>query len=419
MEGPYVMVAKVEQRGNAAILKKFGRKIGGKAHVTGHVLQKKDAATGETGDVPAKDAQQGSEYLAVVGIGTPAQNMTLDFDTGSSDLWVFSTDMSASELQSAKSAGHTIFDPSKSSTWKNMSGSTWQIEYGDGSSASGVVGTDDVNLGGLIIKNQAVELAQQISSEFAQDKGDGLLGLAFPKLNTVQPTPVDTPVENMIKQGDIPKNAELFTAHLALPTGNSFYTFGYIDQTALGGATPTYTPVDTTDGFWMFDSTSASVNGQTISRTGNKAIADTGTTLCLVGDNLLEKVYGAIQGAQKSTTQQGWVFPTSSAIPQIQLAVGSTLFTLNPEDMKFQDLGDGTYYGGMQSRGDQDFDIFGDVFLRSIYAIFDQGNKRFGAVQRQPNTTAASGSSGTAPAAPSGSSSLYPLRPNDFKPYSH
>lgn len=65
--------------------------------------------------------------------------------------------MSASELQSAKSAGHTIFDPSKSSTWKNMSGSTWQIEYGDGSSASGVVGTDDVNLGGLIIKNQVRE----------------------------------------------------------------------------------------------------------------------------------------------------------------------------------------------------------------------------------------------------------------------
>lgn len=38
-----------------------------------------------------------------------------------------------------------------------MSGSTWQIEYGDGSSASGVVGTDDVNLGGLIIKNQVRE----------------------------------------------------------------------------------------------------------------------------------------------------------------------------------------------------------------------------------------------------------------------
>lgn len=35
-----------------------------------------------------------------------------------------------------------------------MSGSTWKIEYGDGSSASGVVGTDDVNVGGLVIKNQ-------------------------------------------------------------------------------------------------------------------------------------------------------------------------------------------------------------------------------------------------------------------------
>jgi hypothetical protein len=53
------------------------------------------------------------------------------------------------------------------------------------------------------------------------------------------------------------------------------------------------------------------------------------------------------------------------------------------EDLAFQDLGDGTVYGGIQSRGSQqDFDILGDVFLRGIYAIFDQGNNRFGAVQR-------------------------------------
>ena len=51
--------------------------------------------------------------------------------------------------------------------------------------------------------------------------------------------------------------------------------------------------------------------------------------------------------------------------------------------LAFQDLGDGTVYGGIQSRGSQqDFDILGDVFLRGIYAIFDQGKTRFGATQR-------------------------------------
>jgi hypothetical protein len=123
---------------------------------------------------------------------------------------VWSTDLPQS-VQS-QGSGHSIFDSSKSSTFKPMSGSTWKISYGDGSSASGTVGTDNVTIGGLTIKNQAVELANQMSTEFQQGTGDGLLGLAWPAINTVTPKPVATPVENMITEDDIPKTAELFTA---------------------------------------------------------------------------------------------------------------------------------------------------------------------------------------------------------------
>lgn len=203
----------------------------------------------------------------------------------------------------------------------------------------------------------------------------------------------------MIAQQDIPKDTELFTAYLgstppgdststggsSAATEDSFYTFGYIDKTATNGQDPIYTPVDKSQGFWMFDSTSAKIGDQTITRTGNTAIADTGTTLALVGDDLCEAVYKAIPGAKMNTQQQGWVFPTNtdlSTLPAIQVAVGDSLFTINPEELPFQDLGDGTYYGGIQSRGEQGFDILGDVFLRCVYAIFDQGNTRFGATQR-------------------------------------
>ena len=54
----------------------------------------------------------------------------------------------------------------------------------------------------------------------------------------------------MITQDDIKPDAELFTAYLGDTTESSFYTFGYIDQTATGGATPSYAKVDNSQGFW-------------------------------------------------------------------------------------------------------------------------------------------------------------------------
>ena len=52
------------------------------------VLQKKAPTGDQAGDVPAEDSQNDSEYLCPVTIGTPGQTFTLDFDTGSADLWV-------------------------------------------------------------------------------------------------------------------------------------------------------------------------------------------------------------------------------------------------------------------------------------------------------------------------------------------
>lgn len=103
------------------------------------------------------------EYLIPVTIG--GQTMNVRPDTGSSDLWVFST-----HLSRAKQTGHEIYDPSLSNTSKTLTGETWTTLYGDGSrGASGDVCTDTVAVGTFVVQNQAVQLAAKLSSRFLKD----------------------------------------------------------------------------------------------------------------------------------------------------------------------------------------------------------------------------------------------------------
>lgn len=42
---------------------------------------------------------------------------------------------------------------------------------------------------------------------------------------------------------------------------------------------------------------------------------------------------------------------------------------IHPRDFSFSDAGNGYTMGGIQSRGDSEFDIFGDVWLKSVYVV--------------------------------------------------
>jgi hypothetical protein len=103
----------------------------------------------------------------------------------------------ASTLCSSTCSGKSKYDSTKSSTYKK-DGRAWSISYGDGSTSSGVLGIDNVNLGGFTIKQQTIELSKKISSSFTSDPIDGLLGLAFDSITSV--TGVKTPMDNLISQ---------------------------------------------------------------------------------------------------------------------------------------------------------------------------------------------------------------------------
>ncbi|KAL9075017.1 MAG: hypothetical protein Q9161_001948 [Pseudevernia consocians] len=349
--------------GPIALARVYGKyaKIGANAPATVNAAASKAAGT-DDGTVVASPEQYDQAYLESVTVG--GQTLNLDFDTGSSDLWVFSSELPANEQ-----TGHNIYNPANSKTSAVDTGETWSISYGDGSSASGNVYTDVVNVGGTSVTGQAVELAKTISSEFAQDQSDGLLGLAFSSINTVTPNQVQTFFANAESSLDSP----LFTANLKKGEPGS-YNFGYIDSSEYTGDI-TYTAVDNSQGFWGFTSSGYTVGSGAAVSESIPAIADTGTSLLLLPDDLVSAYYAQVSGSSNSQTDGGYIFSCTAALPDLTLQIEGYAAVVPGSYMNYAPASEsGSCFGGLQSNDGIGQSIFGDVFLKSQFVVFDDAS---------------------------------------------
>jgi hypothetical protein len=318
---------------------------------------RKAAASATIATVAASPEPCDVSYLCPVTVG--GKTLNLNFDTGSADLWVYSN------LQpSSQRSGHAYYNTNNAYL---MAGYSWDITYGDGSGASGKVFADKVAVGSVTATSQAVEAATSVSSSMVSDlESDGILGLAFSNVNTVQPTQQNNFFDTVKSQLAKP----VFTADLKKGAPGS-YDFGIIDPAKYTGSI-TYVNLNTNGGFWQFSAGGYAVgSGAKVSRTYS-CVADTGTSLMLLPSDVVTAYYKQIKGASYSDYQGGYVFPCNAKLPTWSAVIGGKSFTVPGSYMNYASLGGNTCFGGMQADTGIGFSILGDVFLKSQFVVFSQ-----------------------------------------------
>ena len=112
------------------------------------------------------------DWTGPISIGTPNQPFTIDFDTGSSDLWVTSSSCTSNLCKTKNKYDHGKSDTSK------VEPGTFSIQYNDNSTVKGDVYADTVTVAGIEVKNQYLAAASEISPIFQNQAEDGLVHLS-------------------------------------------------------------------------------------------------------------------------------------------------------------------------------------------------------------------------------------------------
>ncbi|XP_011895153.1 cathepsin E isoform X1 [Macaca thibetana thibetana] len=320
------------------------------------------------------------EYFGTISIGSPPQNFTVIFDTGSSNLWVPSVYCTSPACKT-----HTRFQPSQSSTY-SQPGQSFSIQYGTGS-LSGIIGADQVSVEGLtVVGQQFGESVTEPGQTFVDAEFDGILGLGYPSLAVGGVTPV---FDNMMAQNlvDLP----MFSVYMSSnPEGGagSELIFGGYDHSHFSGSL-NWVPV-TKQGYWQIALDNIQVGGTVMfCSEGCQAIVDTGTSLITGPSDKIKQLQNAI-GAAPVDGEYAVECANLNVMPDVTFTINGVPYTLSPTAYTLLDFVDGMQFC---SSGFQGLDIhppagplwiLGDVFIRQFYSVFDRGNNRVGLAPAVP-----------------------------------
>ncbi|XP_010024880.2 cyprosin isoform X1 [Eucalyptus grandis] len=238
-------------------------------------------------DFPLKTSLD-ARYFGEIGIGSPPQNFRVIFDTGSSNLWIPSSDCIFFSM-----AGflHSRYNGSQSSTYR-PNGKHRKIPYGSGF-IWGYFSEDIVRIGKLQVKNQVfIEAVTEWSLTLTLAKFDGILGLGFREISAANALPI---WYNMVQQGLVSQKVFSFWLNRGSKSDKGGeIVFGGVDPKHFKG-NHTYVQV-TQRGYWQISLEDFLIGNQStgVCSGGCAAIVDSGTSFIAGPTAILAKINEAI-----------------------------------------------------------------------------------------------------------------------------
>ncbi|KAI0757033.1 protease [Daedaleopsis nitida] len=308
------------------------------------------------------DEKSDTYWVGKMTIGTPAQQFTIDFDTGSSDLWVPSTNCTMEAC-----APKHKYTPS--STGVNLD-HAFYMYYGDSSAVHGETWSDTVSVAGVKVTDQPFSAVTTITKSLAAEATDGILGLAFPSLSTI--THPQSPFVNTAKaQGSL--EAAVFGFKLSKPDSPSELYLGGTDSSLYKGQFE-YHPVVGKTGYWQLGNGKVTIGSKVVA-SDIQTIMDSGTTLIYGPPDKVAALYDAIPGSSLYDAYMGYyTIPCDASLSNVAFNWGGKDWMISAENFNAGQVGEGFECVGAVVGKDfglgKDTWLVGDSFLKNVYSAF-------------------------------------------------
>ena len=271
-----------------------------------------------------------AEYYGPIQIGNPPQEFMVIFDTGSSNLWVPSSQ--CKPTPGSACANHAKYNSSASSTYVS-NGKSMTIPYGSGT-VQGFLSQDTVWFGDLQIPGQVFgEVTSEPGEIFSQSPFDGILGLAFKILAVDSVKPV---FDSLMEEKLLPANVFSFYLSSTPGDGSSRLVLGGVDRHYVGSDF-IYATVHLPS-YWLIGMDDIRIDGQTTGAC--KGLLNVCATIVDTGTSLIAGPSSSMQPIVEKLS----VFPNCSNVndlPPVDIVIGGHAFTLNATDYVLQLEDDG------------------------------------------------------------------------------